>query len=70
MTKNYTPANVFLISDEGKKSYIAMVAGRDVYRLDTPLSGEDIVSALLNGGDTLPIMERTVSHIKQVTKEL
>lgn len=58
MSKNYTPANVFLIFDEGRKNYVAMVAGKDIYRLEAPLGGEDIVSVLLNGGDALPIMPK------------
>lgn len=52
-SKNYTPAQVYLIS--GETGYIAMVLGKEVYRLENPLQGEEIISVLCNGGDVLPI---------------
>ena len=52
-----SPANVLLVHDDNDK-VIGMIMGTNIYRLESPLSGEEIAEVMTNNGDALPIMKQ------------
>lgn len=50
------PANVLIVVDDNAKE-IGMIKGQYVYRLESPLSGEEIAEVLTNNGDARPLIQ-------------